>query len=592
MQLKKINTKNCLFLAGVTSLSMTFGCSNHYINVYSQPNDALNTNDKLPGPLITEQQKKKTNFVTVVIDDMGWSDCGFLGSEIDTPNLNKYATQGTILTNFYGAASSVPSRAQLFTGKDAHEIGAGTMCGFKVPEVLNQPGYECILEFYTPTLPELLQQGGYHTMFTGKWHLGEDQAHFPISRGFSDTRGVALWGYTMCFANDDGTVIPCVPDKVLKKHNRKSLWNENGKEVTYLSKDFYSTTYFVNQAINMLKDRPKEKPFYINISFNAVHFPLQAPMEITNKYLDMYAKGWDIIRQERFERQKQLGLFPQDAVLPPRDDVKEWDSLNDEEKKIQIKKMAVYAAMVEMVDKNFGRFMQYLKDIGEYENTVVFLFSDNGASHHDPAEDPVFGLVKWIEENFDNSLESIGSKRSFTGLTKGWAMAASTPFNRFKTTMYEGGVHTAAFVHYPKSVMSGKRLNCIVSEMDIAPTILEMAGIKYPEMYRGEKLSALLGVSFADMLKNKSFTPNCDEKRFIGFEFAGIKGIRSGDYKLSMEGGQDDFYMFNLKKDPFESDILNEKEPQKYEEMKEVYKQYTEENNVIFVLPSKKLGGH
>ncbi|MDO9263746.1 MAG: sulfatase-like hydrolase/transferase, partial [Desulfosalsimonadaceae bacterium] len=410
---------------------------------------------------------------------------------------------------------------------------------------------------------------------------------------------VALEGYEQFFANDDGSNIPMAPPVLYKKFNRTSFWNENGKEVTKLPKDFYATNYIMDKAIDMLKDRPKDKPFYLNISFTAVHFPIQAPENVIQKYIPTYIKGWDIIRKERFERQKELGFFPYDYVLPQRDDVPRWDSLNEQEKQvafsllvpIEAKKMAVYAAMLDIVDQNIGRLINYLKENGEYENTVFFFMSDNGASDRDPAVDKHYHMVEWIQAKFDNSLKSIGSKHSFTGLSKGWAMAANTPFNRYKATMYEGGVHTVAFAYYPKLNVSGKRSNCVTSIMDIAPTILDLAGVKYPETYKGKPLTPMQGVSFASLIKDPSDSVGCDKNRYIGWEFVGIKGLRQGNWKLSQEAFDNEFNMFNLSKDPFEEVDLSQKMPERFQQMKNVYKQYREENGVIDVPNSGGGGG-
>ncbi|MBF0119801.1 MAG: arylsulfatase [Desulfobacterales bacterium] len=555
-----------------TIFTLALGCGGKNMNA------PVSSEDRTP--------KKKPNFITLVMDDMGWSDCGFMGSEIPTPNIDNLANNSTVFTNFYAASTSSPSRSQLFTGKDCHQVGAGTMCGYILPQLKGKPGYECTLQFYAPTFAEVLQDEGYHTMFTGKWHLGMKDELLPNARGFKDARGVILEGVANFFANDDGSIIPEMPPAAYKRYNRKTFWNENGKELTHFPKDFYATNYLTDKAIDMLKVKPKNKPFYLNISYNAVHFPLQAPEEVTKKYMSTYSKGWDIIRKERFERQKALGYFSSDAVLPKRDDVPAWDSLSEKEKQIETKKMAIYAAMLDIVDQNIGILIKHLKESGEYENTVIIFLSDNGASSRDPSVDKAYHMVDWIKKNFDNSYESLGTKRSYFGITKGWAMAANTPFNRFKATMYEGGVHTSAFVHYPKAKKSYKKYDCVTSIMDIAPTILELADISYPKEYKGKSLSPMQGVSFAGLIQDKSFKSVCDKNRYLGWEFVGIKGLRYGDLKLSQEGGDNEFHFFNLSEDPFETDELSKKLPEKFEELKKVYKKYQEENGVVDI-PNK-----
>ncbi len=580
MQAKKLLSFSLWAFSIFSTLALLTGCSGNNKNLAAG----------LPPSQADQAPKKKINFITLVVDDMGWSDCSFMGSEIPTPNIDQLANTGVNFTHFYGAATSSPSRSMLFTGKDCHQVGAGTMCGYIRPEMKGKPGYECVLEFYAPVFAELLQQSGYHTMFTGKWHLGMEPNHIPEARGFADARGVALEGCEQFFANDDGTPIPAFPPAAYKRHNRVSFWNENGKEVTQLPKDFYATNYLTDKAVAMLKERPADKPFYLNLSYTAVHFPLQAPEQVTQKYVKLYEKGWDQIRQERFERQKALGYFPKDAVLPKRTDTLAWDSLSESEKRIQIKKMAVYAAMLDIMDQNIGRLVQYLKHIGEYENTMIIFLSDNGGNAGDPAVDKGYYMVDWIKNTFDNSQESIGTRRSYIGLGPGWGMAVNTPFNKGKTTMYEGGVHVTAFAHYPGAGLTGRRYECVASVMDIAPTILSMAGVEYPKTYQGKPLAAMQGISLAGLFTGEQQAA-CNHERALGWEFVGVKGVRKGSWKLAQQGGEPEFHFFNLNDDPYESKDLAETLPEQFLEMKKVYEQYRDENGVVEI-PNTILEAH
>jgi arylsulfatase len=571
MQLKKIWSMKLWAWAIFSTLALVIGCG---VTDKHIPSD-------IPSSPTGPEPVKKINFITLVVDDMGWSDCSFLGGEIHTPHIDQLADNGVTFTQFYGAATSSPSRSMLFTGKDCHQVGAGTMCGYILPQTKGKPGYECYLARYAPVFAELLQQEGYHTLYTGKWHLGMEADQTPDARGFSVARGVALEGAEQFFANEDGSNIPAFPPGAYKRHNRKSFWNENGKEVTQLPTDFYATDYITDKAIEMLKERPKEKPFYLNLAYTAVHFPLQAPDSVTQKYMKLYEKGWDQIRKERFERQKAMGYFPENAILPPRPDVPAWHTLSPQEKQIQIKKMAVYAAMLDIMDQNIGRLIDYLKEIGEYEDTLIFFTSDNGGCAGDPAVDKGYYMVEWIKNNFDNSLASIGTRRSYTGLGRGWGMAVNTPFNKAKATMYEGGVHVAAFAHYPKAGFSNSRYECVSSIMDIAPTILELAGVKYPSTYEGNPLSPMQGVSLARIFKEDPAKSACSDDRYIGWEFVGVKGLRNGPFKLSQEAGDPDFHLFNLIDDPYESKDLSTRNPGKLSEMKKVYETYRDKNGVV-----------
>ena len=564
-----------------STLALTIGCG---VADKKLPAD-------ISGPPSGQEPSKKMNFITLVVDDMGWSDCSFLGSEIHTPHIDQLADNGVTFTQFYGASTSSPSRSMLFTGKDCHQVGAGTMCGYILPQTKGKPGYECYLADYAPVFAELLQEEGYHTLYTGKWHLGMEPDQIPEARGFTVARGVALEGLEQYFVNEDGSNIPAFPPGVYKRHNRTSFWNENGKEVTQFPTDFYATNYITDKAIEMLKERPKEKPFYLSLAYTAVHFPLQAPESVTQKYMKLYEKGWDQIRKERFERQKAMGYFPANAQLPPRPDIPAWNTLSPQEKQIQIKKMAVYAAMLDVLDQNIGRLISFLKEIGEYENTLIFFSSDNGGCAGDPVVDKGYFMVDWIKNNFDNSPASIGGRRSYTGLGKGWGMAVNTPFNKAKTTMYEGGVHVAAFAHYPKAGFSNARYECVSSIMDIAPTILELAGVAYPNTYQGKPLSPMQGVSFARIFKEDPSSAACNKNREIGWEFVGVKGVRKGDLKLSQQAHDSEFHMFNLADDPYESTDLAPGDPETLSKMKKVYEAYREKNGVVDV-PNNILEEH
>jgi len=505
--------------------------------------------------------KNKTpapNFITLVIDDMGFSDLGVFGSEIPTPNIDQLSNDGVMLTNFYAAPTSTPSRGMLFTGKDHHSAGVGTMGSMMVDEQRGQPGYETRLSLDALPFPELLQKNGYHTMMTGKWDLGETPEHSPIKRGFSVTRAALLPGGSPHYSFPDG-----VP--------RRGPYNDNGKKIEKFPKMFYSTEYYTDMGIEMMKNRPQDRPFYLCVTYTAPHNPLHAPADVTAKYINVYAKGWDIIRKERFERQKRLGLWPETAKLPPRiSGVAPWSAMTEKFQMLSAKKMAVYAAMVDVLDKNVGRLISHLKEAGEYENTVIFLYSDNGGGYETFYKPP---------EVIDNSYENIGNWNSNVGVDRGWAMVKNTPLNNLKNDSYEGGWHTAGMLHYPKSKVSGVRSSRISSIMDIAPTILEMAKIKYPDTYKGKPNTPMSGISMTDIFQGRlEYNP----ERELALELGGMIGVRKGDWKISQtlcNDGQP--HLYNLKTDPFELRDLAKQNPGKLRELMNIYNKYAKDNGVL-----------
>ncbi len=532
---------------------------------------------------------RRPNFVTIHFDDMGFSDLGLLGGEIPTPNIDRLGKEGIVLTSYYGGSACAVSRAMFYTGKDYHDVGWGNLPVWNErPEQRCKPGYEGYLLESALPFPELLQKNGYHTMMTGKWDMGGEHGEpglDPHDRGFTETRALLLPSGDTHFSEKDGTMISTRPKPL------PVLYSENGQKLEKFPHEFYSTRFYTDAAMEMLDKRDKTKPFYLNVTYIAPHTPWQAPAEVTAKYLEVYAKGWDALRQERFKRQQESGLFPKDAQLPPRPaDVPAWESLSADDRKIEAKKMAIYAAMIEVLDQNVGRLVHHLKQIGEYESTVIFLDSDNGAEYAMVAK---ASPRRWdyITAHFDNSYENLGNRNSYEGAHIGWGLLSNTPLNNYKGDLYEGGIRLPALVHYPRSKVSGKRTNRILSIMDIAPTILEMAGITYPDTYKGQRNSTMDGVSMADLF-NGNVAYNQD--RGLAWELNGGKAVRKGDWKISqrwLEETQcwgapprgDDPGLFNLASDPFERIDLRKEKPEKYKELLDLYDRFARENNVIKV---------
>ncbi|MFK5968931.1 MAG: arylsulfatase [Candidatus Marithrix sp.] len=529
----------------------------------------------------------KPNFVTIIIDDMGFSDMGMFGGEVATPNLESLSNDGGItLTNFYAAATSTPSRALLFTGKDNHQVGIGNMAGFMRDEQRGQPGYEGVLPTDTLIFPEVLQDNGYHTMMVGKWDMGEEPGLQAHDRGFTETYVLLPGGDVHFISDENGQLLTSQPPSFYENLGRTSPYNQNGKEITEFPANSYSATLYTDKAIEMLDKRADaEQPFYLNVSHISTHFPLQAPEDMIAKYLDTYAQGWDVLRANRFTKLKELNIVAKDAEIPPRwKGVKAWDDLTAEEQKSEAKSMAVYAAMTEILDDEIGRLVIHLKDIGEYENTVFLVASDNGGAFTitgNPA------AQAYRAEAFTNNsdYENMGNSGSYIGFGLGWSQVSNTPFNNHKGATFEGGIHTAGFISYPQSKVSGVKYDCMHSIMDFAPTILDMAEITYPTTFNGEANAPMQGVSMGGIFDGYLY---CDANRAIGWELDGVKGLRQGVWKLSQQRNDDSFYMFNLANDPFELNDLSESKPEKFGEMLGLYQQYVEENGVIEV-SNKKL---
>jgi len=580
MTMKKLIKRS---LATAIAVAMLAGCND---------NDNNNDNDtKAP------EKSAPKNFVTIVIDDMGYSDMGVFGSEINTPTLDQLANQGVILPNFYAAATSSVSRSMLYSGKDNHKNGMGTMRELmdRAPraEQKGQPGYEGVLSLDTLPFPEVLENNNYYTMMTGKWHMGGDEeneeAYYPFNRGFSTTKSALLGGGDLDYMkNAEGTFLT---EHAETYDDRISLYNDNGAEAdfTNLPNLTHSTQNFTDSAIAMLEGRDKAKPFYLNAAYLAPHGPLQAPKALIDKYAATYSVGWDQIREDRFSRLKQMGYVMPDAELSPRSGVvKAWDDLTDREKRFEAQRMAVYAAEVEYLDQNIGRLIQYLKDIGEYENTVFFVYSDNGAAFQGFAEVPPsmtnhdrVAVNDIPDEEFDQVITTLGSSTSFLEPNVAWGQVSGTPHRGFKGDAFDGGTRGAAFVHYAGAKTTGVKSECLHSVMDIAPTILEMADAKYPTEYRGKPNEPMDGESMAAVLEGDL---SCNTDRALGFELAGIKGLRKGDFKLAQANNQGTHLgLYNVVNDPAELNDLSGELPDLYSEMKALYQKYIDENGVVDV---------
>lgn len=364
---------------------------------------------------------------------------------------------------------------------------------------------------------------------------------------------------------------------------------------------FYSVDYYTQMAIDMLNDRPKDKPFYLNVAHIAPHTPWQAPSDLRDQYEAIYQKGWDVLRQERFKRQQEFGLYSKDLKLPPLSEangvtaaIPAWNDLTDAQRKNEARIMAVYAAMMDKVDQSIGRLVQHLKDIKEYDNTVIIVFSDNGAAYRLSAFNAP-ARRKWIIPNFkvNADYDHHGQWNSYIGPNppaddptkqtgKAWGALSSTPLNYYKSDLYEGGVHVAAFVHYPKAATNGKPSDGVVSVMDIAPTILDMAGVAYPTTYNGKTNTPMDGISWASFLQQgKALDPN----RVIAWELDGAKGVRKGKWRLSQarcgQAKNETPKLFDLSKDPFERVNLASKETAAYNDLMSEYNTYAKANNVI-----------
>ena len=428
------------------------------------------------------QDRNRPNILLIVADDMGWSDIEPFGGEIRTPHITKLAAEGIRFTQFYVGPACSPTRSMLLTGTDNHLAGMGTNAEVISEEQRGKPGYEGYLNDRVVSVTETLAASGYETFMAGKWHLGEKQEHWPDKRGFQRSFAMMLGG-----ASHFG-------DEAAMCNDYYPIYAEDGKR-THTPDDFYSSTFYAEKIIDYLKSRDTSKPFFGYLAFTAPHDPIHVPDAWLNAYKGRYDAGPDAIRKARLARQVEMGLFPKETKLwqipnPPKGHdrhVPPWRERPEEERAYSVRVMEMYASMVELMDREVGRVIAYLKETGQYNNTYILFFSDNGANGASMASYPNTG-EEWVDRNSDNRLENIGRKGSRNAIGFEWAVTCNSPLRLIKGTIAEGGIRSPLIVTGP-GVASGRRSNTVLHVMDMAPPFLSIAGATHPPRGVKEKRS-------------------------------------------------------------------------------------------------------
>lgn len=494
---------------------MVGGCSNEQLSeIGSRP---ASTGESQP------------NIIIILADDMGFSDAGFAGGEIDTPNIDKLAQTGIVFPNFYNSARCYPTRASLLSGKYHHAVGMGgdlqmiKRNGGILPTTPPGP-YQGYLDRATPTLPERLREVSYKNYMVGKWHLGIEKKSWPTARGFDHYFG-PVTGIDNYFStsplNDNFQRF------YLKDDER---WESN-------SPDFYATDAFTDQATAYIQNHSvtaPDTPFFLYVAYTAPHWPLHAKEHDIEKYEKIYQQGWEAIRSERLVRAKQNGIIGEDVVLPPFPNISlKWDELSKEERDVWVRRMATYAAMVDSMDKGIGQIMDVLESSSLNENTVIMFFSDNGAASVNITNNKVY-------KNIFLNGPSVGLAGSADSVRLPWASVSNTPFKRYKGNMYEGGTRTPLVINWPAHIKP-LLANQVAHVIDIVPTTLNLAGI---DTGHDNNLPGVDLIPFFDR--------HAETDRSLYWEHYGHRAIRHGHWKLV---GEPEFLtpkLYDLKSDPTE----------------------------------------
>jgi arylsulfatase len=501
------------------------------------------------------------NILLLVADDLGYTDLGCYGGEIPTPNIDQLAASGIRFTRFFTAPMCAPTRAMLLTGNDNHIAGMGRQA-MEVPVF----GYEGHLTDRVVALPELLKSIGYHTYIAGKWHLGHEPAHNPHSKGF-DESFVLLEGVGNHF-NPQG----------MFGGGSKSAYTKNGIMAEW-PQGGYSTDVYTDALLANIKAQAKDgKPFFAYAAYTAPHWPLQAPQADWKPFKGNYDDGYEVLRENRFKKAVELGLIPNDATLPVlHPGIISWDSLTLMEKKIESRKMEIYAGMVSNLDRNIGRLLEYLKSNGHYENTLVIFMSDNGAAGDDYFRHPE--IRPYINPYYTDDYDSMGRPESFISYGPPWAEASSAPFRYYKEYTTNGGILAPLIVSGEFLPEGTGMTSDMVTVMDLAPTIYEFAGIDYPQYWGEKKVYPLKGNSIVPFLLNGN-RPVHSEDYVFAMEHTGNRMLLKGNWKIvasSESGGPDDFSLFQMTTDIGESNDLRYLRPDKYQELIQAWEEFAEE---------------
>ncbi len=508
---------------------------------------------------------ERPNVLLILADDLGFSDLSCYGGEIPTPNLDRLATGGAKFSSFYTSARCCPSRASLITGIHPHQAGIGSFTHSKQP-----PGkglaYKGALLPTCATLAEMLLDDGYSTWMVGKWHMAQPG---PIGRGFQN-----YYGYKNFLAHSEDQ---WDSSKYVRLPKSKK------PELT-VKDDFYVTDVFTDYSLEFLKQArsQKEKPWFLYLAHSSPHFPIQAPKESIDRHIETYRKGWDVLRRERFERQKKLGLIRPNAKLPPlsevpvdRDDIAngfsgkknpKWNDLPADRREDLARRMATFAAMVEHIDQGIGRIITDLEKNGELDNTIIAFLSDNGACY----EWGPFGFdgrsrLGTTTLHVGDQLSGMGQSGTHSSYGSGWANLGNTPLNMYKHFCHEGGIASPLILHWPKGIAkTDGYLKTPSHLMDIVPTILEATGAQYPSERNGHQITPVEGTSLFPAITDPKAIPD----RVLAFEHQEARGLRKGDWKLVWGKRQPDeitWELYNLAEDRSEQSNVAEN----YEQIKD-----------------------
>ena len=511
-------------------------------------------------------ESQRPNILLIVADDLGYADLGVFGSNIRTPNIDELARQGLRFSQFHTAPMCAPTRAMLLSGNNNHIAGMGRQSP-QPPLKAHPPGYEGRLSDRIAPLPEVLSEAGYHTYMAGKWHLGVEAENSPKAAGFDRSFGVVEGAAS----HYDGRGFETGPN----------TYREDG-ELTEWPEGAYSTEIYTDKLISYIDaNREDGQPFFAFAAYTSPHWPLQVPENERDRYAGAYDQGYDALLETNFANLKDAGIIPQDSALPPRNEnITPWDDLTQEQQRRESRKMELYAAMVENLDDNISRLLNYLKEHDLYENTFIIFMSDNGAANRDFYNHGPY--VEYIRERYDNSFENMGGPDSFVSYDDEWAQAGAAPFRLFKTFATQGGIVAPMIMTGPGVMPQDEIRHSYVSVIDIAPTLIDLAGGQYPD---DGSVEPMRGTSLKPLLRGEVDSVHAEDEVFVLFH-RNQAYVRQGKWKLTTIGtpfSEDKFRLYDLSTDPAETTDLSESNPDKRTSLIEIWR--TERRELGIILP-------
>jgi arylsulfatase A-like enzyme len=530
-------------------------------------------------PAVKGDEPEKTNVMYILLDDSGFSDLGSFGSEIDTPNIDELAENGLKYNNFHVTPLCSPTRASLMTGRNSHTVGMGTVANFDYGE--DYPNRRGKIHDEAGMVSEILGEEGFANYAAGKWHMAPTSElspagpfdNWPLGKGFDRYYGNL----------EDSS-----------DQFRPELYRDNSFVSVPDEEDYHYSEDIISNANQFITDHVSIKPddpFFMYVGFGAQHAPHQVPQEYIDMYEGVYDEGWDVLREERFNTQKELGIIPEDAELAPRDPaVEPWEDLSGEQQEVYARLMETDAGMLMHTDEQVGKLMDRLEELGELDNTLIFLISDDGGSFSGGPDGTTnqsmaYNLILEGYDAIESKLDKIGGESTTSDYPFGWSQVSNTPFEGFKGSTHAGGIRTPMIVQWNDGIEhEGEIRNQFTHVSDITATVYDILGVEPPEEVNGVEQIDISGVSFAGTFNDREAETGKDTQHFENagqrtIYHDGWKAVSDRDIEKSFE--EDEWALYNMKEDFSEVNNTADENQEKVEDLIDIWYDEAEKYDVL-----------